>query len=180
MIAAADGAQIAAHVEKLTSTAYMIVQGHNERAESPEFRKAVQRLKDDGHYVCWITGLKDGDKRPDGTVVDLQVHHCFLEWCLADVGDFEKLKAMCEEWDIYGYGKLMRNIPITSVDDVRQMLVLDQPYHTGGATDGVANGIHFIPFPYWIAQKVAMAGQNPIPENTADLSADLAKAGIKK
>ena len=171
--------RVAAHIEKMTGTAIMIVHEHEERAESPEFRKSVDRLKDDGHYRCWMSGRKNGDPRPDGTITSLQVHHCFLEWCLADQGDFEKVKAMAEEWDIYGYGKLMKNIPITSVDDVRQMMVLDQPYHTGGATDGVANGIHYIPLPYFIAQKVCKDGECPIPLNTAELQADMTKEGIK-
>ena len=174
-----DQEEVKAHIEKVTATAIMIVSGHEERTESPEFRASVKRLKDDGHYVCWMSGLKDGDKRPDGTIVDLQVHHCFMEWCLEEVCDFARLKSMCEEWDIYGYGRLMKNIPITSVDDIRQMLVLDQIFHTGGASDGVANGIHFIPFPYWIAQKIAKDGMNPIPENTADLKADMQKEGIQ-
>jgi len=161
------------HIEKVTATAIMIVPDHVQRSESPEFRAAVKRLKADGHYICWMSGLKDGDKRPDGTTVDLQVHHCFIEWCLAEDCDFDKLKAMAEEWDIYGYGRLMKHIPMTSVDDVRQMLVLDQIYHTGGSKDGVANGIHFIPFPYWIAQKVSKLGENPVPDNTADLQEEM-------
>jgi hypothetical protein len=169
---------IPAHIEKLTGTAYMIVPEHADRTESPEFRSAVKRLKEDGHYVCWMSGLRDGDKRPDGTIVDLQVHHLFMEYCLAADCDFDKLKRMAEEWDIYGYGRLMRNTPITSIDDIRQMLCLDVIWHIGGATDGVANGIHFIPFPYWISQKIALAGKDPVPENTADLKADEAAAGI--
>ena len=173
-----DEKTIPAHLEKLTGTAYMIVPEHAERAESPEFRAAVKRLKEDGHYVCWISGRKDGELRPDGTKTDLQVHHLFMEFCLAADCDFDKLKAMCEEWDIYGYGRLLRNTSITSIDDLRQMMVLDQPFHTGGGGDGVANGIHFIPFPYWMPQKVCRTGTNPIPENTADLLADEKAAGI--
>jgi hypothetical protein len=53
----------------------------------------------------------------------------------------------------------MRNLPLTTVDDVRNMMVLCQKHHTGKE-----HGIHEITFPIWISQKIAKAGMNPVPD----------------
>ena len=78
---------------------------------------------------------------------------------------FHKLKEFCEEWDPYGYGKLLRNKTMTSADDVRNMLVLCLQHHLGGTKNGAANGIHEITFPAWIVQKVAKHGEDPVPQD---------------
>ncbi|WP_088225601.1 hypothetical protein [Desulfosporosinus sp. FKB] len=144
-----------AHVIKRTLTEIVIDPSHAERKESAEFRRSKERLKADGHYKCWICG----------TTENLQVHHFGAEWSLENVTDFEKLKVFCEEWDPYGYGRLLRNLPITTVDDVRNMLVLCQEHHTGGSKDGAANGIHEITFPVWLIQKLAKQGEDPVPQD---------------
>ena len=171
---------VAAHVMRRTLTEIVIVSGHEARTRSREFSRSIRRIKKDGHYRCWVTGAKDGDVKPDGTVVNLQVHHHGAEYCHAKRIDFNKLKIFCEEWDPYGYGRLMRNIPMISVDDVRNCLVLSEEYHIGGMTDGVANGIHYMSFSAWVAQKLCKDGDSPVPENTADLNADLVKEGVTK
>lgn len=139
----------------------IVIPGHVERKESKEFKKSKQRLKDDGHYECWICGSKE----------DLEVHHYAAAWSLSNVVDFEKLKKFCEEWDPYGYGKLLKNKPIETVDDVRNMLVLCQDHHTGNSDiEKCGTGIHNITFPTWIIQKVAKDELNPVPQDgeTAD------------
>ncbi len=135
-------------------TEVIITPEHAERTESAEFRHAKERLKADRHYKCWVCGATE----------NLQVHHFGAEWSLENVTDFEKLKAFCEEWDPYGYGRLLRNQPITTVDDVRNMLVLCQEHHTGGTKDGAANGIHEITFPVWLIQKICKQGEDPVPQ----------------
>lgn len=129
---------------------------HASRHESEEFRKSKERLKEDGHYKCWVCGTKE----------HLQCHHFGSEWMFANVVDFNKLKDFVEEWDPYGYGKLLRHRPITTVDDVRNMLYLCQDHHTGvdHADDKSAMGIHELPFPEWIMQKLALEGADPIPQ----------------
>lgn len=77
--------------------------------------------------------------------------------------DLAKVKQFCEEWDPYGYGLAMRNIPMDNVDDIRNLLVLCQEHHTGGTTDGIANGVHNITFSSWLMQKLARQGIEPIP-----------------
>jgi hypothetical protein len=149
------------HPQVHTLKEIVITPAHADRTESPEFRKSVQRLKDDGHYKCWLSGRTD----------NLQVHHVFAEWSLQSVVDYDKLKSMCEEWDPYGYGRLMKNIPMTTVDDVRNMLVLNQEFHTGvdSADGGTGIGIHEITFPVWIIQKVCQEGKNPVPQANESL-----------
>lgn len=148
--------QTAMHDEKRVLHDFAVDPDHTERSESPEFRATKKRLKEDGHYQCWQCGGTES----------LQVHHLFCEYMFQAVVDYDKLKAMCEEWDVYGYGKLLRAKPITSPDDIRNMMVLCQAHHTGVDHEdgGGATGIHCLPFPEWIIQKMALAGANPVPQ----------------
>ena len=118
---------------------------HEHRAaESTLFLKNKKQLEHDGHMHCWICGSTE----------NLEGHHMALEWCLAPDADYEAIKQFVEEsWDIYGYGKLMKNLPVTSVDDIRCIMVLCKKHHTGKFF-----GIHNIPFPIWIAQKLIRKG----------------------
>lgn len=127
-----------------------------QRTESSTFRHAKERLKEDGHYHCWVCG----------TTENLQSHHRAAEWMYADIIDFDALKEFCEEWDPYGYGKLLRHRPITSVDDIRNQLILCQEHHTGvdHKDGGMGTGIHAMDFPTWMAQKLAKKGLEPVPQ----------------
>lgn len=80
--------------------------------------------------------------------------------------DFEKLKVFDKEWDVYGYGRLLRNQPLTTVDNIRCMVVLFQP-HPGvdHADEDRGTGIHSLTFPVWLIQKLAKEGKNPVPQN---------------
>jgi hypothetical protein len=143
-------------------TEVTITPEHAKRKESATFRASKQRLRDDGHYNCYICGSTE----------ELQVHHYGGAWAMANVLDFKKLKAFLEEWDIYGYGKLLQNKSFTSVDDIRNCMVLCQEHHTGGTSDGSANGIHNITFPAWISQKVVKKGKYIVPLEDEELDKD--------
>lgn len=149
-------ADVAEHAQTRTLREVVITPDHAQRTESPEFRAAKERLRADGHYRCWVCGATD----------NLQVHHFGIEWSLAGVADWTEVKAFCEEWDPYGYGRLLRNQPITSADDVRNMLVLCQEHHTGvdHADNDSGTGIHSLTFPVWVVQKLARAGADPVPQ----------------
>jgi len=123
--------------------------------ESSTFRAAKRRLKQDGHYRCYICG----------TTQNLQVHHYGAEWMFASVIDFEKLKGFLLEWDVYGYSRLLQHQPLTSVDDIRNLLVLCAEHHVSGPQDGAANGIHDITFPAWISQKLVKGGAETVPQD---------------
>ena len=139
-------------IRHLTET--VIIPQHAKRDESSRFKRSKARLRKDGHYQCWVCGSTE----------ELQVHHYGCSWSLSACCDFEKLKAFCEEWDVYGYGKLLKDKPMDSVDDIRNLLVLCREHHNSGASDGVANGIHNISFPAWVSQKVCIKGSEPIPQ----------------
>ncbi len=134
----------------------VITPEHVKRSESEEFRRSKERLRADGHYACWVCGAAD----------DLQVHHYGLEWSLANIADWDKVKAFCEEWDPYGYGRLLRNTPMTSPDDIRNLLVLCADHHTGvdHADGGSGTGIHEITFPVFLIQKLAKTGVHAVPQ----------------
>ena len=153
------------HAETINIKNIAITPDHVDRVASKEFAQAVRQLKQDGHYVCFVSGRKDGDKRPDGSITDLQVHHLLAEWSMANIVDMNKLKALSERLDPYGYGKVMTDVPLTTVDDIRNMLVLDQPFHTGtNDVAGNATGIHNLAFPMWVMQLVYEDNDNPIPQ----------------
>lgn len=128
----------------------VITPSHAKRKESKEFRASKKRLKQDGHYKCWACG---GTNK-------LQVHHYGGEWSLESDIDMNLLKEFLAEWDVYGYSRLMRNLPLETVDDVRNMMVLCQKHHTGKE-----HGIHEITFPIWITQRIEKAGVDAIPED---------------
>lgn len=143
------------HVQKMSSDAIVITPSHADRQESDDFRETKDRLRKDGRYYCYICNSKD----------KLQVHHYGCEWSLSSLCDFDKLKDFCLEWDVYGYSKLMQNIPFTSVDDIRNMMVLCQEHHTG-INNEIENptGVHNLVLPYWIMQKISLQGKNPVPQ----------------
>lgn len=148
--------EVAIHVESRTIRDVVIDPDHVQRTESPEFRASKERLRADGHHKCYVCGT---DK-------NIQIHHHAVEWSLSAVADWAKVKAYCEEFDPLGYGRLLRNQPMTSADDVRNMLPLCQAHHTGvDHEDGNSGtGIHSLTFPSWIIQKLAKDGLNPIPQ----------------
>lgn len=144
---------------------------HADRVESPAFREAKARLRHDGHYRCWVCGTTDA----------IQIHHRAAEYMFAAIVDYDLLKTFCEEWDPFGYGKLLRHQPMTTVDDVRNCLPLCVAHHVSvdHADGGGGTGIHDLTFPTWIMQKLARADLNPVPqpgETFADVLKRLAAA----
>lgn len=147
----------------------VITPDHVKRSESAEFRAAKKRLKEDGHYSCWVCGSTE----------NLQLHHYGGEWSLANVIDLDKLKEYCETFDVYGYGRLLKNQPMKSVDDIRNMMWLCQEHHTGVDHEdgGYGTGIHEISFPVWLSQKLAKDGVDIVPQSGETL--ELAEQTVK-
>jgi hypothetical protein len=148
---------VVAHIESRTIKDFVIDPDHGQRSESEVFRKAKQRLKEDGHFKCYICGSTE----------HLQVHHRASEYMFKNITDYDKLKEFCEEWDLYGYGRLLKNQPINTVDDIRCQMVLCQKHHTGvdHENNKTGTGIHDLTFPSWIIQKLCLEGANPIPQD---------------
>ncbi|KLU65742.1 hypothetical protein DEAC_c23720 [Desulfosporosinus acididurans] len=140
---------VTAHEIKRTLTEVVIDPSHAERTESAEFRRSKARLKEDGHFKCFICGTSE----------DIQVHH-LAEYCFATLVDFDKLKQFCEEFDPYGYGKLLKNKPMSDIGDVRNCLAICRQHHIEKGT-----GVHETTFPIWLIQKLAKTNEDPVPQD---------------
>lgn len=151
--------KIAEHDEKHTLHEVVVTPTHGMR-DTAAFHKSVQRLREDGHYKCFV--CKTGEH--------LQVHH-ISEFSFENIVDFNKLKEFLLKFDPYGYSALLKNQPITSIDDVRNMLVLCQEHHTGidKADGGSGIGIHGITFPVFVIQCVCIDGKDPVPQKDETL-----------
>lgn len=149
-------ADVKLHVESRVIHDIVVDPDHAQRTESETFRKAKQRLKDDGHYKCFICGT---DK-------NIQIHHFVAEYMFENIADLDKAKEIAEIFDIYGYGRLLKDQPLESIEDVRCLMALCQVHHTGvdHADENSGTGIHSLTFPSWIIQRVAKDGCNPIPQ----------------
>lgn len=153
----AEKPTIAEHTEYRTLKDFLIDPDHAKReGESAEFDRSVKRLKEDGHYKCRVSGSTE----------NLQVHHFGCEWMFENIVDYDKLKTYLEEHDIYGYSRLLKNQPITSVDDIRNLEVLSQPYHTGvdHENNNSGIGVHDLSEPSFNIQIVCLDGADPIPQ----------------
>ena len=146
----------------------VIVPDHDDREESPEVRYAKKKLREDGICECWVCGSKE----------KLQLHHYGAEWSLASTVDFVVLKRFLEEWDVYGYGKKLKDKPITSVDDIRNCMYLCSEHHCGiNNTLGNGTGIHSMTFPVFLAQKLAKKGENPVPQEGEKIDDTMKRVG---
>ena len=146
----------AIHIEQKTIHDVVIDPDHAARAESATFRKAKERLKEDGHYHCFICDSTEA----------IQIHHFAAEYMFENIADLAKVKEFVETFDVYGYGKLLKNQPLTSIEDIRCLMALCQTHHTGvdHEDSNSGTGIHSLTFPSWIIQKIAKDGANPIPQ----------------
>ena len=116
-----------------------------ERVESNLFKANKVKLKKDGHHKCFICGSTE----------KINTHHLVCPYARQKEVDYEKLKEACESIDVYGYGEEMKNIPITSVDDIRNLVNVCECHHKRAD-----HGIHNIPFADWLMQKVRMENED--------------------
>lgn len=108
------------------------------RVESMLYKSNKQKLKAEQRscYIC-------------NSTEDLEVHHFICPYVKRQEVNFEKMKEVSEHIDLYGYAKEMQSIPITSVDDIRNLVLLCQGHHKRRD-----NGIHNIPLADWLMLKV--------------------------
>jgi hypothetical protein len=135
-----------------------------QREESQAFREAKERLRQDGHYVCYVCGKTEEQAKATGYAIES--HHFGCEWQYADIVDFEKLKEYLLQHDIYGYSRLLQHQPLISVDDVRNQMALCTPHHrlADKADGGTGTGAHDLDAPTWTIQIVCKDGMNPVPQ----------------
>ncbi len=125
------------HIEQKMIHDVVIDPDHTARTESSVFRKAKDRLKEDGHYRCFICDSTE----------DIQIHHFAAEYMSENIADLDKVKEFVETFDIYGYGKLLKNQPLESIEDVRCLMVLCQTHIRASITRTVIAGLGFIRLP---------------------------------
>jgi len=122
---------------KKTITEFIYYPEHDKRHETEEYRKNREILTK--QYGCYICGSKE----------NLETHHYGCEWAEWNSTNPEKLKEFLLEFDIYGYSKKYKDKPITSPDDIRNLMVLCQKHHRHKFY-----GIHNMTFPIWIMQRI--------------------------
>jgi hypothetical protein len=137
------------HVLKEMIEVDEIIPSHVDRGEASHllFDQSRRQLLKDGHGKCFICGCTE----------NLEAHHFGAEWCLEPDIDFDKLKEFLLLFDVYGYSAKMKDIPLTDVDDIRNLMILCTNHHIIKET-----GIHATVFPVWISQKLAKIGINTI------------------
>lgn len=84
---------------------------------------------------------------------NLEVHH-LVEWSLWNAVDPAKMLKLLRRIDFYGFGHLLRKLPIRSPDDIRNLLVLCAKHHRERNF-----GIHNGPWPPWLANTISEPGK---------------------
>lgn len=118
---------------------------HNPRKKnsSSVFRRAKKKLKADGNWRCFVCGKK----------TDLSAHH-IVPWSQANNVDFAKLQNFLLVFDPYGYNQAMKDVPILSIDDIRNLMTLCSGHHQSENTNDDQGGIHSMSAVGWILQIV--------------------------
>jgi hypothetical protein len=150
----------AAHEQRETLHVDRIYPAHDDRTESAEFRINKHRLVRKMDLGCWICGIKE--KR--------EVHH-WTEWSWWNKVDPEADLSLLHVIDAYGFTADDPTMPMTSPDDIRNLVVLCEKHHRHPYF-----GVHMVDFPTWIAQKVVKPGE----EVTRDPGGRTAEAAAKK
>lgn len=142
------------HIQKRTLKEFSITPEHGKR-DTYIFHKSCQKLKNEEHYKCFICGSTE----------HLEAHH-FAEFSFEEIIDFDKLKELLLIFDFYGYSKQLINEPITSVDDIRNLVILCEEHHRGvdKQNNNSGIGIHSTTCPDWIIQKICKDNEDPIPQ----------------
>jgi len=121
---------------------------HDERHASSEFIRNRKKLIHEMGERCFICGSDE----------KLEAHH-LLEWCFANDFDFNKVKDILLKFDMYGLSEKMKDVEISSVDDIRNLLILCKHHHIEKN-----NGVHALTFPVWLAQAATKDGIDITPD----------------
>jgi len=125
---------------------------HVQRTESSEFRANKHLLVHQLDLGCWICGSKQ----------DREVHHFASEWSLWDSLDPALVLDTVLHIDPYGYAAKDPSTPMSSPDDIRNLMVLCEKHHRHPYF-----GVHTITMPIWIAQRSVKPGVAVTEDPTA-------------
>jgi hypothetical protein len=123
-------------------------------ADSPEFTRNKHMLVKRLDLPCWVCGSRD----------NREVHHIHehAQWVKLDP---EKVKDTLLCFDVYGYSHHMIDQPVTSPDDIRNLVVLcghlEQDGQTieGGHHRGKGVSAHGSTWDLFFAQRAVKAGE---------------------
>jgi len=107
-----------------------------------------------GCYVCGRT--EDDLGQGDGYGQYLETHHWGVEWSLWNAVDTDKIQELFDScsFDPYGFCKEMKGSSVNHPGDRRNLLVLCPRHHRYSPDPGKGGGIHNVPMPLWIFQKI--------------------------
>lgn len=150
---------VTAHKLTLHLTIPEWVPTHGDRTNATaEFERNRQRIIDDGFGYC--LGCAIAGVRND---TELQCHHFAVEWCEANNADWNAALRYAKFVDPYGYAAKMGDKPMMNEDDIRNLMLLCQPCHTGkpgephpNIAGWLSGGIHYCPEPIWGADRVSV------------------------
>jgi hypothetical protein len=141
------------HLQKQTLTVQVFIPDHPDRTTTPIFaatrRKLIEHNPD---ACCEICGTKDS----------LELHHQHVEWCDSTAVDWDKVSKEVPEFDWVSFDQ---SKPETFIDsEWNARLVLCKKHHTG-----LDHGIHMLPYPLFLLQKVKKADFIFSPDEAPEL-----------
>jgi hypothetical protein len=142
------------HEEKLTLLVDVLLPGHDERVTTPLFVRSREALEAREGGRCWMCGCTAAEAGP------LEAHHHPIERSLANMVDWVAFALDAKTgrygphaaaFDWLGFDPAD---PYTFVDDMTvNGLLLCKAHHTGKDS-----GIHYLPYPLWLAQAYGREG----------------------
>ena len=120
---------------------------HIARTESELFAKNKRLLVHEHDLPCIVPACKTPKE-------NREVHH-LCEWSGAPWYDFEYMKILLMQFDVYGFSKMYHDQPIISVDDLRNLAVICSQHHRTAPF-----AIHRVPFPQWVQEAVVKDGHS--------------------
>ncbi len=143
------------HAERETLEVEVNIPGHDARVTTPLFTRTRKELiaREGGRcFICLCTAEETGHP--------LEAHHHPVERSLANMIDWDHFRKECESgrWgphaQAFDWSKFDPLNPYSFVDDMTvNGLLLCKAHHTGKD-----EGIHDMPYPLWIAQKLGLEG----------------------
>lgn len=133
---------VPAHWQKKTVTEDIYYPEHDHRTASKLYIRNHNLLVHHYKFPCWICGVTEM----------LETHH-WNEEAEANNLDLKKVHSGLFMLDAYGFTKQMGIEPLTSLDDIRNLVVLCQDHHRHKE-----KGIHCLTFPIWLAQRAVLPG----------------------
>jgi hypothetical protein len=134
-----------AHNEVLTIRLRCLFPPHIPRTSDTHYRwfeEARARLKKSGKLVCWINN--------HDCQGEIQLHHALIEYALINDVDIEKFKHLYPEFHVLNDEDFYR-----VVESEGALTCLCFRHHIGDL------GIHVIPYPGWVVQRVLKDGVEP-------------------